>query len=416
MKIGVFGLWHLGCTIAASWSKLGFNVIGYDYDYLTIDKLKNGIIPIFEPFLEEIINENLILGKLKFTHNQNDLSDCDYVFISYDTPVNNDDTSDISILTNSVTDLSKILKDNSIVIISSQTPVGICGELCKKLKNYNPTLELAYSPENLRLGEAIECYLHPDRIILGINNKKTETACLNLFSNIQGDVMCMNLESAEMVKHGINSYLSMSIVFANHLADVCSEKGANIKDVIMGIKSDPRIGNKAYLSPGIGFSGGTLGRDLKALKNTNVEGSKLFGIIYDLNEERKYGIIRKIKKCFGNLKGKNIGVLGLTYKAGTSTLRRSLPIEIINLMIEEEAKVIAYDPKADYNDLILTDINFLIAESISDLLKKVNYIIILTDWIDFKNFDWSSINKNISILDTKNYLDINNEKIKYYTL
>ena len=416
MKIGVFGLWHLGCTIAASWSKLGFDVIGYDYDYLTIDKLKNGIIPIFEPFLEETINENLKLGKLKFTHNQNDLSDCDYVFISYDTPVNNDDTSDISILTNSINDLSKILKDNSIVIISSQTPVGVCGELCKILKNYNSTLELAYSPENLRLGEAIECYLHPERIILGINNSKTEMACLKLFNNIQGGVMCMNLESAEMVKHGINSYLSMSIVFANHLADVCSEKGANINDVIMGIKSDPRIGNKAYLSPGIGFSGGTLGRDLKALKNTNVEGSKLFGIIYDLNEERKYTIIRKIKKCFGKLNGKNIGVLGLTYKAGTSTLRRSLPIEIVNLLIDEDAKVIAYDPKADYNDLILTNINFLIADSISDLLKKVNYVIILTDWMDFKYYDWSSINKNISILDTKNYLDINNEKIKYYTL
>jgi UDPglucose 6-dehydrogenase len=228
----------------------------------------------------------------------------------------------------------------------------------------------------------------------------------------------MNLESAEMIKHGINSFLSMSIVFANHLADICSDKGANIKDVIKGLKSDERIGKKSYLSPGIGFSGGTLGRDLKVLKNANNGGyAKIFEKIYEFNSERKYSIIAKIEKHFGSLKDKKIGILGLTYKPGTSTLRRSLPIEIVNLIIEKGAKVKVFDPKADYNELT-TKPKFEITNSIYQVTNDIDFIILLTEWQDFKNFDWSSV-KGISIFDTKNFLNPNElqkNEIKYYSI
>ena len=427
-KIGVFGLWHLGCVLTAAWSKLGNQVIGFDYNVININNLKLGKAPLFEPFLDQTIKYEMDKGKLKYTDDIMYLDECDYVFLAYDTPVNDDDTSDTSILMQSIDDLKRVLKDGAIVIISSQSPVGFCSELRSILQEYNPALELAYSPENLRLGEAIKCYLEPERIILGTTNKETEEKCLDLFSQIKkynlecsstvSEVISMNLESAEMVKHGINSFLSMSIVFANHLADICSDKGAKIQDVIRGLKSDPRIGKKAYLAPGIGFSGGTLGRDLKVLKQANGNGyAKLFGIIHDFNSERKYSIISKLEKQFGDLKDKKIGVLGLTYKPGTSTLRRSLPIEIVDVMIEIGAKVMAFDPKADYNELT-TEPKFEISHSIAHTAINSDFLVIMTEWPEFKEYDWNLF-KDVPIFDTKNCLD--GEKLieqgnKYYSI
>jgi len=424
LNIGVFGLWHLGCVITAAWYKLGYNVIGYDYDLKNINNLKKGIPPIFEPKLTDTIKEGLNNKKIQFTDNKLDLLYCDYVFLAYDTPVDENDISDTSILIKSITDLSKILKDDSVVIISSQSPIGFSSKLRKILKEGNSTLELAYSPENLRLGEAIDCYLKPERIILGTNNKETEKKCLEIFNNIKCEKMTMNLESAEMVKHGINLFLATSIVFANHLSNICSENGANVKDVIKGIKSDNRIGKKAYLSPGIGFSGGTLGRDLKVLEkaNNNIKHAgfwkpaKIFEKIHIFNSDRKNEIVSKIDIHFNGIKNKNIGVLGLTYKPGTSTLRRSIPLEIVNIMIKNGANVNVFDPKANYNELTKTP-KFIIKKSIEELIEDVNYIIILTEWKDFKDFDWTNIDKNLSIFDTKNYLELNgSNKIKYYTL
>jgi UDPglucose 6-dehydrogenase len=422
-KIGVFGLWHLGCVISASWSKLGYTVLGYDYDLNNINNLKEGCPPIYEPKLEETIKHHLNT-ELNFTDNKKDLLDCDYVFLAYDTPVDDNDNSDTSILEKSIIDLSEILKDNSIVIISSQSPIGYCSKLREILKSKNDTLELAYSPENLRLGDAIDCYLNPERIILGTNDLETEKRCLSLFDDIQtkDNILCMSLESAEMVKHGINSFLATSIVFANHLSDICSETGANINDVIKGIKSDNRIGNKAYLSPGVGFSGGTLGRDLKVLAqvNNNIrEGgnwkpAKIFENIHTFNSNRKYSIVSKITKKFDGLKDKNIGILGLTYKPGTSTLRRSIPLEIVNLLIKNGANIKVFDPKANYNEL--SEINFEIKNSMVELIEEVDFIILLTEWSEFKEFDWININKNITLFDTKNFLKIENQKIKYYSI
>lgn len=417
-KIGIFGLWHLGCVLTAAWSKLGNQVIGFDYNPETIKNLNNSKAPLFEPFLNETISNSINDGLLTFTDDIFNLDECDYVFISYDTPVDDNDESDTTILTNSIEDLKKVLKNNAIVIISSQSPVGFCSELRKILKDHNPTLELAYSPENLRLGEAIKCYLEPERIILGTANKETEENCLELFGQIDAEILSMNLESAEMVKHGINSFLSTSITFANHLSDICSENGANIQDVIKGMKSDPRIGKKAYLAPGIGFSGGTLGRDLKVLKKKNGNGyAKLFGQIHDYNKERKYSIIDKLEKQFGDLKDKKVGVLGLTYKPGTSTLRRSLPIEIIDILIEKGAKVMAFDPKADYDELSEKP-KFTISHSITHTVLNSDFVVLMTEWQEFKDYDWWTF-KEVPIFDTKIFLDGNKLKkqgVKYYSI
>ena len=409
-KIGVVGLWHLGNVLCAAWSEIEFMVVGFDYDKERVKQIQKGIPPVFEPNLTKTLKKSVNRNFLRFSSDIASLSECDFIFLSYDTPVTDDDASDTTILKKSVMDVSEVMKDKSVLIVSSQSPIGYCSILRNKLKKVNSTLELAYSPENLRLGEAIHCYLNPGRIILGTANRDTATKCITLFNSITNDVLTMNLESAEMVKHGINSFLAMSIVFANNLADICEEKKADIIDAVRGIKSDPRIGQKAYLSPGIGFSGGTLGRDLKVLEmvNGNMEGSaELFGIIHKLNRDRKNSIVNKIKKMLKNLENKSIGILGLTYKPGTSTLRRSLPLEIVNLLIQKGAVVKVYDPKADYSEININP-KFIISDSVKDLSRDLDILVLLTEWPEFKEYNWGTIigeMTNNLFFDTKNFLD-----------
>ena len=414
-KIGIIGLWHLGSVLCAAWSKLGYDVIGFDNDKQRVNDLSKGIPPVFEPNLNDTILSCINKGNLSFSSDLQSLNNCDFIFLSYDTPVRDDDSSDLTILEKSVKEIRKVIKDNSILIVSSQSPVGYCTTLGSILKDENKTLDIAYSPENLRLGEAIHCYLNPGRIILGTSHAETERKCISLFSNITNKILSMNIPSAEMVKHGINSFLSTSIVFANSLADVCEESGANIDDVVKGLKSDPRIGQKAYLSPGIGFSGGTLGRDLKVLDkfNKSISGpAELFGFIHETNLKRKTTIVKKIIKLINGTKDKTVGILGLTYKPGTSTLRRSLPLEIVDLLINEGVIVKVFDPKADYTELSFEP-QFIITKSIEELSKNTDIFVLLTEWPEFKEFDWESISSKMNtslFFDTKNFL--NRDKMK----
>jgi UDPglucose 6-dehydrogenase len=423
-KIGIFGLWHLGCVLSAAWSKLGHNVIGFDYDKKLINNISQVKVPIFEPGLNDLIEDRLENKNLFFSNDLEDLSNCDFIFLSYDTPVNDDDSIDLTILQNSVKDLVKVMKNNSILIISSQVPVGYCSDLRKKLKNKNKTLDLAYSPENLRLGDAISCYLNPERIILGTSNKLTEEACSKLFLSITDKIQKMSFPSSEMVKHGINSFLGMSIVFANSLADICENTGARIEDVVKGIKSDSRIGQKSYLSPGIGFSGGTLGRDLKVLDQISIKTSndfRWFNTIHEFNINRKNIIVNKINNILNSLDDKVIGVLGLTYKPNTSTLRRSLPLEIVNLLSESGAIINVFDPRADYEEINIKNI-FSIKKSIEEVSLNANMLLLLTEWSQFKTFDYSLIKKNMKspiIFDTKNFLNETNiydYGLEYYSI
>ena len=412
-KIGIVGLWHLGCVLTSVWSKLGNKVIGFDFENEKIINLNKGIAPIYEPNLEESIRNSLDKNLLKFTNNITELNECDFIFITYDTPVDESDISDTTILIKAINELKFILKNNCTIIVSSQTPVGFSSNLELIVKEANNSIELVVSPENLRLGEAIECYLKPGRIIIGSSNSIAKRNANNLFSQLNTELLHMSIESAEVVKHGINSFLATSIVFANQIADICEIKNANIIDVIKGIKSDVRIGEKAYLVPGIGFSGGTLGRDLQVLKKTFENQSfdtNFFTIVHEINYNRKYSIINKVDKYLNGIKDKNIGILGLTYKPGTSTLRRSLPLEIVNELNNRGAKVKVYDPLADYKELENQIINFEITDNINQVALEAHIIILLTESVEYKSIDWISIYSLMSehiIFDTKFYLDSN---------
>jgi UDPglucose 6-dehydrogenase len=407
--IGIIGLWHLGCVLSASWYRLGNRIVGFDYDSDRVKKLRDGFPPLFEPELEETIKKGLVEKRVSFSDDIRSLSECDFVFLSYDTPVLLNDTSDTSILEKSVRDLSGVMKSGTVLVVSSQSPAGYCRFLRNILKESDSSLDIAYSPENLRLGEAIACYLNPGRIILGTADPQTEAKCRDLFSSIRAELVSMNLESAEIVKHGINAFLSMSIVFSNHLADLCEMAGGDIEDVVRGLKTDPRIGQKAYLSPGIGFSGGTLGRDLQVMNRINTQhggSATLFGTIHNLNSERKDVIVRRIESILGGLEGKTVGILGLTYKPGTSTLRRSLPLEIVSSLSNRGAGIRAYDPKADYAELDSPPL-FEIAHTLHNAAESADLLVLLTEWPEFMSIEWPAVRnlmKRPVLFDAKNAL------------
>lgn len=421
IRIGIVGLWHLGCVLSAAWSKLGFKVIGFDYSINLINKLNQIQPPIYEPNLEKTLKLSIEKSKLSFTNDIKLLRDCDFTFLAYDTPVLDNDESDLTPLQNAVDDLGNILKDGAIVVVSSQTPVGTCLRFRAHLQKKNSKIELVYSPENLRLGEAIKCYLKPGRIIIGAESEIAMSKTIDLFNEIQAEIITMNIPSAEMVKHAINAFLANSIVFANHLSDLCTVTGANILDVIKGVKTDTRIGQKAYLSPGIGFSGGTLGRDLQVLARINKNSKQrafLFESILKFNAERKNVILDKVINLLdGELSDKIISVLGLTYKPGTSTLRRSLPLEIVKLLSQKGAIIKVYDPKANYKELN-EELSFKICHSIDEAIAESHLIILLTEWNEFKEYNWEkglTLPKDKKFFDTKNFLyDLRLSKIGYH--
>ena len=350
MKIGVLGMWHLGSVTAACLASLGFDVIGLDSNSQAIDGLNSGKPPLYEPGLEELINQGIKDNKLSFGTDYSDgLSDINVLWVCIDTPVDAEDNANIDAVLDAIKKCLAVVPNNTKVIISSQLPVGSIAKLeayCKSnLASKN--IIFAASPENLRLGDAITIFLKPDRIVVGVRNEREKMDFYEIFHRISSNLEWMSTESAEMTKHAINSFLANSIVFANEIAIICEQVGADAKEVERGLKSESRIGPKAYLSPGGAFAGGTLARDVQFLNHLSAqEGliTPLLGSIRVSNDNHKDWVKAKLQSQFTSLSGKSIALWGLVYKAGTNTLRRSEAVELGNWLIACGANLHIFDP------------------------------------------------------------------------
>jgi UDPglucose 6-dehydrogenase len=408
-QIGVLGLWHLGCVITASWAKLGCEVVAIDFDEERIEKLSQGISPIYEPGLDEILKKGVENNSIQFSTEPSSLSSCDYIFIAHDTPVGDDDMPNISSVEDDFIKIIPHIKDGALVIVSAQLAVGVARRLRKHLKSENASLELVYSPENLRLGEAISCYTNPGHIVIGGDSEDAINSAAKLFSIIPCTMLKMNLPSAEMAKHGINTYLAVSVGLTNELANECERSGASIIDVVSVMRLDPRIGKSAYLTAGIGFSGGTLGRDLAVL---DTKGSEVFKTPWIINGSRRgnnerlsYPSQRLIDELSG-IDGANLALLGMTYKAGTSTLRRSLPIAIAIDLVKQGASIKVYDPRADWSEAPKID-NIQIFSDPYSCVIGVDAILLLTDWPEFLDLNFEKLKSQMRgnlIFDSKGQL------------
>jgi UDPglucose 6-dehydrogenase len=385
MRITVLGLWHLGCVTAACCAER-FPVQGLDFDPGLVTKLTAGKPPISEPGLEELLQAGLRKGSLSFsTEIERVCAETDILWVCFDTPVDDDDRADVEFVLSRVRRCLTHLTAGSIVLISSQMPVGTC----KQLNAEFPQFSFACSPENLQLGRALDAFRKPARIIVGARDEAAKGKLQWLFGHFSDNLLMVSPESAEMIKHGLNSFLALSVSFINEIARVCELFGADARQVEAGLKSDIRIGPRAYLSPGPAFAGGTLARDVAMLTELGKQfGEKLVLIpaIKQSNDQHKEWARLKLERLLGNVTGKTVAVLGLTYKPFTDTLRRSSSIELCRRLAELSCNVKAFDPAI--KELQMAGV--LLCPSATEALTGADAAVLATPWPEFRDFNWGA--------------------------
>lgn len=398
MKVCVVGLWHLGTVTAACLAASGQTVTGLDFDQVIIDDLSAGRPPLFEPGLTELVSEQLAAGRLSFTTDAAQaLNGAEVVWVTYDTPVDEDDVADIDFVIERIRKLFPFLGPRSLVMISSQLPVGTTSSLAQMFAeaNNNQPVSFAYSPENLRLGKAIEAFTQPDRIVVGLRHNDNQSfgsdsdRITKLLLPFTSRIEWMSVESAEMTKHAINAFLATSVVFINEVAGLCEQVGADAKEVERGLKSETRIGPKAYLSPGAAFAGGTLARDVAFLEGIGVrhqQSTYLLSAVQESNLNHRKWVQNKLQKLIGDLRDEKVAVWGLTYKPGTNTLRRSDSVELCEWLSSKGVVVQAHDPAIDVIPDELKG-KFILAKTPSAALADATALVMATPWPDYRSVD-----------------------------
>ena len=405
MNITVLGLWHLGSVTAACCAR-HYEATGLDFDESVVAGLASGTAPILEPGLNELLASGLAKKSLHFTTDaQTACANADILWLTYDTPVNDRDESDVAFVLDRLRRALPHLPSGALVLISSQLPVGTCAALEREF----PQFHFACSPENLRLGRALDAFEKAERVIVGLRADARRALLEQVFQPFTPHVLFMRTESAEMVKHALNSFLAVSITFINEIARLCEYTGADAKEVSAGLKSDIRIGPKAYLGPGGPFAGGTLARDVVSLTKiaeANNETIDLIPAIKRSNDLHRGWAFRKLQSCLGDLRGKTIAVLGLVYIPNTDTLRRSAAVELCQQLLAAGARVQAFDPALKSLPSELAAIT--LASDIASALNQADAAAVCTEWPAFRQAFWPQLvcaMKRALFVDPNRFLD-----------
>jgi len=396
MNVCVQGLWHLGTVTAACLASLGHSVTGLEFDRSSVDQLNGGVPPVFEPGLAELLKKGVESARLRFTADAGvALRNIEVLWIAYDTPVDANDNANVEYVVKQIEKVLGELPRGATVLISSQLPVGSVRRLEAIAEGRFPDkgIGFAYSPENLRLGKALEVFLKPDRIVAGVRSSRDKERLERLFSLITDRIEWMSVESAEMTKHAINAFLATSVTFANEIAVICERVGADAKEVERGLKTESRIGPKAYLSPGAAFAGGTLARDVAFLNKVGRAKHlkmPLLSSIRKSNDEHKHWVERRLTMLVPDLSGTRIALWGLTYKPGTDTLRRSTAVELCDWLLARGASVCVHDPMvkalppAWEGKVVRADVPL-------DAIRGARALVITTEWPQYRDIAGSDI-------------------------
>jgi UDPglucose 6-dehydrogenase len=418
MKICVYGLWHLGSVTAACLGNSGHQVIGLDHDSTVIENFKLDKPPIFEPGLTEMIRS----ASIEFTTEISAVKNAEVVWVAIDTPVDQEDNADVEFVITQIERLYPHLKPQTLILVSSQLPVGSI----RRLENSCPdkSISFACSPENLRLGKAIEVFTKPDRVIVGIRRQSDKIRIEEIFRPWNPHIEWMSVESAEMTKHAVNAFLATSIAFINELACICEQVGADAKEVERGLKTESRIGPKAYLSAGAAFAGGTLARDIAFLTQIGAKHEvpiHLISGVRDSNHAHKAWARRKLAHLFGELQNRRIAIWGLTYKPGTDTLRRSSSVELCEWLALQGVCVQAHDPAVRVLPSELRD-KIELRHSAPDALRDADALVVATEWPEYRGIDAGNVlsaMKNAVVLDAGRFLSGtlgSDDRIEYLTV
>lgn len=432
MKICFIGTGYVGLVSGVCFSDLGNSVICIDKDKEKLTRLENGDIPIFEPGLSELVRKNLDAGRLSFSDDLiGSIKKSDIVFIAVGTPTAKDGVSaDLSQVFSVAKLISKGIKSHKIIVTKSTVPIGT-GDKIEKILNKNKKKELftiISNPEFLREGEAIKDFKYPDRVVIGTNDKRVIKIFNELYRpiiNKGAAFVSYSRRAAELIKYASNAFLATKISFINEIANLCEKVHVNIDDISVGIGLDKRIGSR-FLRAGPAYGGSCFPKDTKALakvgKNYNSPLSIVNSVI-NFNEKRKKDIENNIYKILHNkIKNKIICFLGVTFKANTDDLRDSSAINLISKFIKKGAKINYYEPTGS-KKILDSHKNVRYFDDLYLAVKKVDLIIIHTEWDEFKNLNFSKIknnNKKVIIYDLRNLYDnksfINKNDISYYSI
>ncbi len=388
-SVAVAGLWHLGTVTAACLASRGISTLGYDPDPEVVAGLATGRPPLFEPGLEDLVRDGLTNGTLRFSNDRAALAEAEVVWVAWDTPVDEEDRADVEFVIAQVTALFPHLKDDVLVLVSSQLPVGSVRRLEQAYATSMPSghASFACSPENLRLGKAIEAFTKPDRVVLGVRSEQDAERVRTLLAPFSPTMEVVRVESAEMTKHALNAFLATSVAFINEIARLGEVVGADARELERALKSDVRIGPRAYVRPGGAYAGGTLARDVSYLiEQGEARGHRmpLFQGVRDSNDLHQGWAYDALVRCLGQLSGHTIAVLGLTYKPGTDTLRRSPAVDLCLRLVSTGARVIAYDPAVKTLPRELEP-SIDLASTAHDALRGASAAVIATEWPEFRS-------------------------------
>ena len=410
-RVCVFGLWHLGCVTAACVADAGYQTVGIDPDPSAIAGLKQGRAPLHEPGLDDLIRRGMEQSRLAFTDDLGAAASCDLVWVTFDTPVGDNDVADTGFVTSAIERLFPHLGENAVLFVSSQLPVGSTRSLAKafQVRYPNKACHFAYSPENLRLGNAISIFQKSERIIVGYDSERVRQLLQPLLEKFTPQILWTSIESAEMIKHSVNAFLATSVTFANELAVICERVGADATAVERALRLEPRIGPHAYIKPGAAFAGGTLARDivfLNAIAGREALPVPLLGSVMASNEAHKHWPVRRLVERFGSVSGRTVAVLGLAYKPGTDTLRRSSSIELCRELSGLGARVRAFDPAIhELPDQLQTFVT--LEASATAALSGADAAVIATEWPEFRSIDlatWQEAMPTLVICDPNGFL------------
>lgn len=430
MKITVIGTGYVGLVAGACLADMGNEVICVDNDTNKINQLKNGVIPIYEPGLEELVKANSKEGRLSFSSDlDNAVKISQVCFIAVGTPQGEDGSADLKYVFDVAKSIAKAMNEYKVIVNKSTVPVGTAQKVEQIVKeNTNHPFDVVSNPEFLKQGNAVDDFLHPDRVIIGSNSDKATQIMQDIYApffRTGNRVIVMDVKSSEMTKYASNSFLATKISFMNEIANLCEKVGADAQMVRIGMSTDSRIGNK-FLFPGLGYGGSCFPKDVKALVKTGMENNcemKIVAAADEVNKKQREIFVNKIINRFkGNLQGKTIGIWGLAFKPKTNDMREAPAITIINKLLECGAKIQAFDPKAIDSAKFHFGDKITYCDTAYDALKNADCMVLLTEWNEFRRPDFERIKellKSPIIFDGRNQYDENRLKQKgfeYYQI
>lgn len=416
MKICVIGTGYVGLVVGACLAEMGNNVICVDNDTKKLAKLKKGIIPIYEPGLEELIKVNVSEERLLFSNDLDKaVKQSQVCFIAVGTPQSEDGSADLSAVYKVAEDIAKSMNGYKVIVDKSTVPVGTAQKVEEIIKaNTKFEFNVVSNPEFLKQGAAVEDFLKPDRIVIGSNSKKATEIMQEVYSpflRTGNPIIVMDVKSAEMTKYAANSFLAVKISYINEIANICEKVGADVEMVRIGMCSDSRIGQR-FLFPGLGYGGSCFPKDIKAMiktaKDFNCE-HRLLRSADETNKDQRQLFVKKVLNKFGqDLKGKTFAIWGLAFKPKTNDMREAPAITIINDLLTRGANICAFDPKAldSAKEIFGNKISY--AKSSYEALKNADALLLLTEWNEFRRPDFDKIKlllKTPIIFDGRNQYD-----------